>query len=84
MHAIPTWGYLYRAVIPILVDAGYRGNAPHFTLRAAAHYGYERQFWPPPYLAAKEQSARLAARDNERELELRAAARPPTHRQAAE
>ena len=57
---------------------------PHFTLRAAAHYGYERQFWPPPYLAAKEQSARLAARDNERELELRAAARPPTHRQAAE
>ncbi len=60
MHAIPTWGYLYRAVIPILVGAGYRGNAPHFTLRAAAHYGFER------------------------ELELRAAARPPTHRQAAE
>ncbi len=60
MHAIPTWGHLYRAVIPILVDVGYRGNAPHFTLRAAAHYGFER------------------------ELELRVAGRPPTHRQAAE
>jgi len=57
---------------------------PHFTLRAAAHYGHERQYWPPQYLAAKEQSARLAARENERELELRAAARPPSHRQAAE
>ncbi|HZX50920.1 MAG TPA: hypothetical protein VFE95_02690 [Pseudomonas sp.] len=23
MHGIPTWGYLYHAVIPLLVDAGY-------------------------------------------------------------
>lgn len=30
MHGIPTWGYLYHAVIPILVDAGYRVIAPDF------------------------------------------------------
>ena len=24
MHGIPTWGYLYHAVIPPLVEAGYR------------------------------------------------------------
>ncbi|NET09446.1 MAG: alpha/beta hydrolase [Merismopedia sp. SIO2A8] len=28
MHGIPTWGYLYHAVIPSLVDAGYRVLAP--------------------------------------------------------
>ncbi|MBE9079412.1 alpha/beta fold hydrolase [Romeria aff. gracilis LEGE 07310] len=30
MHGIPTWGYLYHAVIPILVDSGYRVIAPDF------------------------------------------------------
>ncbi len=30
MHGIPTWGYLYHEVIPILVDAGYRVLAPDF------------------------------------------------------
>lgn len=30
MHGIPTWGYLYHAVIPPLVDAGYRVLAPDF------------------------------------------------------
>lgn len=30
MHGIPTWGYLYHAVIPILVDAGYRVIVPDF------------------------------------------------------
>jgi pimeloyl-ACP methyl ester carboxylesterase len=30
MHGIPTWGYLYHAVIPILVQAGYRVLAPDF------------------------------------------------------
>ncbi len=30
MHGIPTWGYLYHAVIPNLVDAGYRVLAPDF------------------------------------------------------
>ncbi|PZD70693.1 Haloalkane dehalogenase 2 [Acaryochloris thomasi RCC1774] len=30
MHGIPTWGYLYHAVIPLLVEAGYRVIAPDF------------------------------------------------------
>ncbi|MGF1518405.1 MAG: alpha/beta fold hydrolase [Nodosilinea sp.] len=30
MHGIPTWGYLYHAVIPSLVAAGYRVIAPDF------------------------------------------------------
>ncbi|MEA5465331.1 alpha/beta fold hydrolase [Leptothoe sp. PORK10 BA2] len=30
MHGIPTWGFLYHAVIPTLVEAGYRVIAPDF------------------------------------------------------
>ncbi|MEA5448228.1 alpha/beta fold hydrolase [Leptolyngbya sp. CCNP1308] len=30
MHGIPTWGYLYHAVIPPLVQVGYRVLAPDF------------------------------------------------------
>ncbi len=30
MHGIPTWGYLYHAVIPLLTEAGYRVIAPDF------------------------------------------------------
>jgi haloalkane dehalogenase len=30
MHGIPTWGFLYHEVIPILVDVGYRVIAPDF------------------------------------------------------
>ncbi|WP_204137066.1 alpha/beta fold hydrolase [Halomicronema sp. CCY15110] len=30
MHGIPTWGYLYHAVIPLLTQAGYRVIAPDF------------------------------------------------------
>jgi haloalkane dehalogenase len=30
MHGIPTWGFLYHSVIPILVEAGYRVIAPDF------------------------------------------------------
>ena len=50
---------------------------PHFTLRAAAHYGYEPQTWPSPYLTAKSQGMRLAQRENERMDELVLAAAPP-------
>ncbi len=50
---------------------------PHFTLRAAAHYGYQPQAWPNPYLTAKSQAERLAQRDNERMDELVEAAAPP-------
>ncbi len=55
---------------PHLVD-------PHFTLRAAAHYGYKDQAWPNPYLTAKSQEERLAAAARARELELLRAHRPP-------
>jgi len=48
---------------------------PHFTLRAAAHYGYADQRWPDPYLTAKEQAERLAAQESLREAELLEAAR---------
>lgn len=30
MHGIPTWGYLYHAIIPPLVETGYRVLAPDF------------------------------------------------------
>jgi haloalkane dehalogenase len=30
MHGIPTWGFLYHAVIPMLTEAGYRVIAPDF------------------------------------------------------
>lgn len=30
MHGIPTWGYLYAGVIPMLTDAGYRVIVPDF------------------------------------------------------
>lgn len=57
---------------------------PHFTLKAAAKYGYAPQTWPDQYLAAKDQSMRLAEQENKKALELRVAAKPPSHRQAAE
>ena len=33
---------------------------PYFTLHAAAHYGYEAQWWPNQYLTGKDQTHRLA------------------------
>lgn len=30
MHGIPTWGFLYHEIIPVLVDAGYRVIVPDF------------------------------------------------------
>jgi anthraniloyl-CoA monooxygenase len=64
---------------PHLVD-------PHFTLRAAAHYGFAAQVWPAPYLAGRDQALRLFERSNAEDLQLRAAARarPASRRQAAE
>jgi anthraniloyl-CoA monooxygenase len=57
---------------------------PHFTLRAAAHYGYEPQYWPEQYLAGKAQSAVLATQERQKETELLLAARPPSHQPADE
>ena len=50
---------------------------PHFTLRAAAHYQYDAQPWPAPYLAGKAQSLRLAEKERLEELELRRQAKGP-------
>lgn len=39
LHGMPTWSYLYRNVIPVLVDAGYRCIAPD-------HMGFGRSDKP--------------------------------------
>ena len=52
---------------------------PNFTLMAAAEYGYSKQFWPPPYLAGRDQLFRLAQRQQAEMASLRAAARPSSH-----
>ncbi|MFT5446571.1 MAG: haloalkane dehalogenase [Gammaproteobacteria bacterium] len=39
LHGMPTWSYLYRDVIPALVDAGYRCIAPD-------HFGFGRSDKP--------------------------------------
>jgi len=52
---------------------------PHFTLQAAAYYGYEDQRWPVQYETGHEQSLRVSERDRADELELRRAARPASH-----
>ncbi len=55
---------------------------PHFTLRAAARYGYEPQLWPNPYLSAKAQSEGMAEQEREREQELLLGNKPPSHNPA--
>ena len=52
---------------------------PHFTLQAAAYYGFEQQRWPLPYETGKEQSYRLAVREREEELSSRLALKPDNH-----
>ena len=53
---------------------------PHFTLAAAARYGVEQQRWPNPWLTAREQAFRLAARERAELEALRTANRPSSHR----
>jgi anthraniloyl-CoA monooxygenase len=55
---------------PLLAD-------PHFLLRAAARYGHEAQSWPRQYLSAKPATYSLARKEQQEELELRVAAKPP-------
>ena len=52
-------------------------NDPHFVLRAAAHYGYRDQFWPPQYESGKFAEQVKADKDNIEALELRKDAKPP-------
>jgi anthraniloyl-CoA monooxygenase len=56
---------------------------PHFTLQAAAYYGYAPQRWPKQYESGKEQAHRLMPRDRAEIADLRKAARPPSHRPRA-
>ena len=57
---------------------------PHFTLDAAACYGIEEQRWPDPWLTAREQAFRLAARERAELEALRTARRPSSHRDDGE
>lgn len=52
---------------------------PHFTLQAAAWYGYEQQFWAKPYLSGEFQAKRLAEREREELDELKIAHKPRSH-----
>jgi len=58
---------------------------PHFTLHAAARYGYRPQPWPRQYAPGRDQAYALAERDNAEAAELRAAAAPekPRRQRAA-
>ncbi|MCG8349107.1 MAG: hypothetical protein MI924_15155, partial [Chloroflexales bacterium] len=52
---------------------------PYFTLHAAAHYGYESQYWPNPYLTGRDQAYRLAERDQAELQAMRLALKPASH-----
>lgn len=52
----------------------------HFTIRAAAHYGWAGQRWPVQYGPGKDLAMRLFERDNADLAQLREAAKPSTHR----
>ena len=56
---------------------------PYFTLHAASTYGRREQFWPPQYLAGRDQALGLAARWRAEMGELRAAAKPPSYKDGA-
>ena len=53
---------------------------PHFTLHAAAFYGYDAQRWPKQYDSGKAQVERLAPRERAETLQLKMASRPKSHR----
>ena len=52
---------------------------PYFTLQASAWYQHMGQFWPPQYLAGRDQAFRLAARERAEQTDLRLRARPDSH-----
>ncbi len=52
-------------------------NEPQFVLNAAAHYGYNQQFWPDQYQSGKFLAEIMAEKLNQENLELRVAAKPP-------
>ncbi|HYG55105.1 MAG TPA: bifunctional salicylyl-CoA 5-hydroxylase/oxidoreductase [Burkholderiales bacterium] len=52
---------------------------PYFTLQASAWYQHAAQFWPPQYLAGRDQAFRNAARERQEMKDLRIKARPASH-----
>ena len=52
---------------------------PHFTLKAAAHYGFNSQNWPDQYLLGKAQAERLAVQEKSRLQELLLSNKPQSH-----
>ncbi len=52
---------------------------PFFTLHAAAHYGWEGQYWPEQYSRGKDQAFRTAEQENARQAELLEANKPTSH-----
>lgn len=51
-------------------------NSPFYTRHAAAHYGVRVPHWPPQLASGQYQLYREAEKDNEKELDLAAKARP--------
>ena len=52
---------------------------PYLTLQASAWYQHAAQFWPPQYLAGRDQALRNASRERAELTELRLRARPESH-----
>ena len=52
---------------------------PFFTLQASAWYQHAPQYWPPQYLAGRDQALRNAARERAEFADLRTRARPASH-----
>ncbi len=52
---------------------------PYLTLQASAWYQHAKQFWPPQYLAGRDQALRNAPRERDELTELRLRARPASH-----
>jgi anthraniloyl-CoA monooxygenase len=52
---------------------------PYFTLQASAWYQHMGQYWPPQYLAGRDQAFRNAPRERAEQQDLRIKARPASH-----
>jgi anthraniloyl-CoA monooxygenase len=52
---------------------------PYFTLKASAWYQDAHQYWPPQYLAGRDQAYRNAARERAELTDVKLRARPASH-----
>ncbi len=62
----------------VAIARGHLTN-PYFTLHAAAAYDYRGHAWPRPYESGRDQAFRLAEREREDNLRMRAALKPERH-----